>query len=191
MIQKALQVTSDALDQYLKNHFDLDESKVVINKLVNNDGSIPEKNQNNVILTLINIDKETSKPFYNPNRKLANGNYSATFPSERFSLDLLFTSNFDDYNESLKFLDAILHFFQATPSINSNTNSNLPKGLPKIDYDIEKVSFFEMHNLWSSMGAQYQPSAIYKTRLVTIGSDNVHGFNIGISQVTNSTKAKA
>ena len=117
---------------------------------------------------------------------MSNGNYSDSYPSERFNLDVMFCSNFDDYNESLKFLDAILLFFQSNPSIDQNTTSDLPPGLVKLDFDIEQISYFEMHNLWSSMGANYQPSAIYKTRLITIDAEDVNDFSPAITNISNT-----
>ncbi len=160
----------------------LDENVVLLNTIINPNGSIPQKNSNKLILSLINLDKETLRPFYNRNPQLNNGQYADVNPSEKYNLDILVTSNFDDYEETLKFLNATILFFQVNNCIDSSTYSNFPSELVKLEYEIEKISYREMHNLWSAMGAKYQPSVIYKLRLVTIQGNEVEGFTSSINQ---------
>ena len=47
--------TDEELDQYLRNKFGLDERKVVLNNLIDGNGSLPLINQNKVVISLINI----------------------------------------------------------------------------------------------------------------------------------------
>ena len=185
MIPNSLQFTKDVLQQYLKNKIGLDESKVVINKLVDNNGNVPQKNQNKVILSLINIQRETTKPFNIRNQKMDDGNFSRLAPIERYNLDLLVTSNFDDYDETLKFLNEAILFFQINPSIDSSTNSNIPKGIKKLEFELEKNTYHQIHSLWNAMGAKYQPSIIYKMRLITLNSQQIDGFDSSIQEISN------
>jgi Pvc16 N-terminal domain len=186
MIMSALQFTNDVLDQYLKNKFSLDDRKVILNNIIDSNGSIPLANQNKVVLSLINIEKETSKPFYQRNQKLVNGNFADVNPAERYNLDVLITSNFDDYAETLKFLNAAIQFFQTNVSLDSSGFSNIPKGINKLEFDIEKISYHQMHSLWTAMGAKYQPSVIYKMRLVTIQGNESAGFVKAIDHTANT-----
>ena len=186
MILSAIGFTKTILDQYLKNKFGLDDSNVVINKIVNSDGSLPGLNQNKVVLSLINIEKETLKPFNVQRRKLADGNYARTPMIDRFNLDLLLTSNFDNYEETLKFLDAGMLFFQGHPSIDSGNYATIPEGIKKLDYELDKISYHEMHSLWSAMGAKYTPSVIYKIRLVHINPDVINGFETAVQKIDNT-----
>jgi hypothetical protein len=39
--------------------------------------------------------------------------------------------------------------------------------------------------LWTSMGAKYTPSVIYKMRLLTIQTEDVITINTAISQISN------
>lgn len=185
MITQALQFTNSILDQYLRNRFGADESMVLLNNLIESNGSIPEANHNKVIISLINIEKETNRPFYVRNQKLSNGNYSDISTPERYNLDLLISSNFDNYSESLKFLDAVILFFQATPSPDSTFYSGMPAGNNKIEFEIEKISYHQMQNLWTAMGAKYQPSVIYKMRLVTVQAHETEGFTPAVTAITN------
>lgn len=185
MINKALQFTNDILDQFLRNRFGLTESKVILNNLIENSGAIPLVNQNKVVISLINIEKETSKPFYIRNKRLENGSYADVNPAERYNLDLLISGNFDDYNETLKFINAVILFFQINVAVDASSFSSIPAGLSKLEFEIEKIGYHQMHSLWTAMGAKYQPSVIYKLRLVTIQGNEAEGFTPMVSQSSN------
>ncbi|WP_445455538.1 DUF4255 domain-containing protein [Flavobacterium sp. HNIBRBA15423] len=183
---KSLQFTATVLDQYIKNKYQLDESKVILNNVIDSNGVIPTKNENKIVVSLINIEQETLQPFYIRNQKLPNGNYGDLNPSQRFNLDLLVTSNFDDYNESLKFLNAVIQFFQSYVVLDATNFSNIPTGLNKLEFEIEKLNYNQMHSLWTAMGAKYQPSIVYKTRLITIQSYDNESFTPAINQIENN-----
>jgi len=191
MINKALQFTNDVLDQFLKTRFGLEESKVLLNNLIDSNGSIPEINQNKVVISLINIEKETAKPFYNRNKQLANGSYATINQAERYNLDVLLSSNFNNYTETLKFLNAVILFFQVNNYLDSNISANIPLGLERLEFEIEKITYHQMQSLWTAMGAKYQPSVIYKIRLITIQGDEVNGFEPSITQTANYIEHEA
>lgn len=187
MIGKALQFVNDVLDQFLRNRFGLDESKVILNNLIESSGAVPQENQNKVVISLINVEKETAKAFYVRNQRLDNGSYADVNPSERYNLDLLLSSNFDNYRETLKFLNAVMVFFQANNCVDASSFANIPAGLEKLEFDIEKITYREMQNLWTAMGAKYQPSVIYKMRLLSIQGNEAAGYAPAITRTSNIT----
>jgi len=63
--------------------------------------------------------------------------------------------------------------------------SNIPTGLTKLEFEIEKITYHQMQSLWTAMGAKYQPSVIYKLRLVTIQGNETAGFIPAVSQISN------
>ena len=157
----------------------------MLNNLIEGNGSIPDINQNKIVISLINIEKETAKPFYNRNQQLGNGNFATINPAERYNLDVLISSNFDSYTETLKFLNAVILFFQINNTLDANTSANIPLGLEKLEFDIEKITYHQMQSLWTAMGAKYQPSVIYKMRLITIQGEEASGFTPDILQTSN------
>ncbi|MEP2935625.1 MAG: DUF4255 domain-containing protein [Gilvibacter sp.] len=186
MIDQVFDFIQKLLSQYLKNAFALDQEKIVINNIIDPDGAIPMENNNKIVLSLLNLEQETIQPFVQRNQKLADGNYVSKQPDLRFNIDILFTSNFDNYNESLKFLNAVLLFFQANPLISNTNYSNLPTGINKLEFDVEKLDYHQMHNLWSAMGAKYQPSVIYKLRLISMNAEQTLGFDPAIINTQNT-----
>lgn len=183
MVETALEFTADVLNQYLQTKYGLTDDVVQLNNVIQPDGNVPSENRNKIVISLLNIEQETNKQFYGRNQQLPDGSYANINPFERYNLDLLFSSNFDDYKETLKFLNATIAFFQANSSVSQANYANIPDGFKKIDYEIEQISYHQMHSLWSAMGAKYQPSIIYKIRLITIQTDQL----IAILPTVNST----
>jgi hypothetical protein len=186
MIHQSLQFTNKLLGQFLKNRFGLNEDKTVLNYLIEPSGTLPKENQNKVVLSLINIEKETNQPFYIRNQKLENGSYSNFNPTEKYNIDLLISSNFDDYNESLKFLDAIIVFFQINNYLDASSSSSLPNGLNRLEFEYEKISYHQMHSLWTAMAAKYQPSIIYKMKLIKVQAHETIEIIPAVKNTTNN-----
>ncbi len=189
MISKALQFTNDSLNQFLKNKFGLNDTIVVTNKIIDQNGSVPLENQNKVVISIVHIGQETVKSFYKRNQRTKEGAYVNKPLEERYNLYLLVSPNFEDYNETLKFLNASIQFFQINGSLDANSSTSIPKGIIHLEFEFEKGDgYLQMHNLWSALGAKYQPSVIYKMKLITITSDEIKGFDAGITTTSNSTK---
>lgn len=183
MILGTFQFIANLLQQHLKNKFGLDQNIVVCNSIIEVDGSIPQINQNKVILSLINIEREMSKTFISRNNRLKDGSYTMNEPAEHYSLDILLSSNFEDYNQSLKFLNEIILFFQIHANMIASTNSNLPEGITKLQFEFENNTYQELHAFWNTMGAKYKPSAIYKMKFITLNTSEKT-----IPNISNETK---
>ena len=192
MIEKALQFTKTALNQYVKNKFGVEDDIVLINKILDQSGTVPKENQNQIIISLIHVEQETTKQFYNRNHAMNDGNYAKKPLTHRYNLFTLITPNFDDYSEALKFLDASIQFFQNNALIDPSKNGAIPEELGKLEYEFQKgEKYMQMQNLWTALGAKYQPSVIYKLKLVTIASDEIEGFDAGIRQINNVANVKS
>ncbi|WP_417799588.1 DUF4255 domain-containing protein [Tenacibaculum sp.] len=189
MIFKSLQFTSNMLNQFLKNKFGLSDDVVVANNIIDQKGAVPIENQNKVVITLIHIGQETVKSFYSRNNQSKNGNYVHKPLEERYNLYILISPNFEDYNEVLKFLNASIQFFQIHTALDANTSSSIPKGISRLEFEFEKGDGYQqMHNLWSALGAKYQPSVIYKMKLISISSNEIKGFTSEITSTSNTSK---
>ena len=136
-----------------------------------------------MVITLINLDYETNKGYSGNRYRVRDNGFATRQPDTLFNVDLLFTASFDDYEEALKFLNATIAFFQATPTFNVKVTPSIPEGIKTLNFEIENTSFFETHNLWSAMGAKYQPSIIYKVRHVVVQSDQLQGTTPAIQEI--------
>ncbi|AXG69267.1 hypothetical protein KORDIASMS9_01487 [Kordia sp. SMS9] len=192
MIEKALQFTGKTLNQYVKMKFGLDDDVVVINPIIDQTGAVPKENQNKIIISLIHVEQETTKQFYNQNQRVSDGNYVRKSLSHRYNLYTLITPNFDNYIEALKFLDASIQFFQINEMVDATKSAEIPKEISKLEYEFQKgENYMQMQNLWTALGAKYQPSVIYKLRLVTIVADEAEGFDTAVQSINTNTDEKS
>ncbi len=172
MIDVSLDFVRKMLDQHLCNKYGLESNFVVLNNLVLPDGSVPQKNNNKIVITMVTLENETSKQYYadkNPGPdRLAQIN-----PAVWFNLDILISANFDEYSEALKFLTASIGFFQANTVMTRISYPTLPVGLTALKFEIENSSSGKMENIWMSLGAKYLPSIIYKIRQVYVQADQI------------------
>lgn len=187
MLEQAFNFTTSALNQFLSNRFGLDEHMAVSNAIVDATGNTPTDNQNKLVFSLINIEQETNKQFFNTVSRASNGAYVKGASSERYKLHVLLSAHFDDYRESLKFLNAGILFFQIH-SVLSPTEYAISNGnIDKLEFEMENISFNEIHSLWNALGAKYQPSAVFRMRMITINSEQLTAFVPAVHQI--ETKA--
>ena len=186
MLKNALTYVKDSLNQYFMNLFAVHEGKAVLANLVDQSGAIPLENQNKMVISLINLEQETAKAYHDQYTRVNDGSFKNANPAARFNLDILFTACFEDYEEGLKFLAATISFFQGFGSLNAANHADLPEGIHKLNFNIETLTYNETHSLWSAMGAKYQPSVIYKVRLISIQPEEIEGFDPSIQGISHN-----
>lgn len=182
MIDVAMEFLSVQLNNYLGRRYGESASFVVLDNLVEPDGSSPVKNKNKLVLTLINLEQETAKQFYGATRRNA-GRHESLNPPLHFNLDILLSANFDSYSEALRLLTDSIRFFQANILFNRVNCPLLPIGIHSLQIEVENSPYTKTHNLWSALGAKYIPSIIYKVRHVTVDADQVHSSAVDVEQV--------
>lgn len=182
MLDQALVFIEDTLNNYLMTQMKLTESVVVINPIVGTEGKSIAENENKLVISLINLENESNQPYNVRYSHVNNKQVANVQPDVRFNLDLLLAANFSVYEESLKFLSSAIGFFQLNPSLDEVRTPQIPKQVGRLDFHVESLNYFEMHNLWSSMGAKYQPSIVYKVRLVKFQGEEIVNVSNSIVQ---------
>ena len=97
---------------------------------------------------------------------------------------VLFYSLFNEklYEESLKFISAIIGFFQSKKVFTPNNTSGLDQQIDKILVEINNISFHEQSNILSALGAKYAPCVLYKMRMVGIEESGINYSTPKISE---------
>lgn len=189
MIDQALKFIADTVNRYLQNRFALESDTVILNNLVDADGSVPQQNQNKIVLTLINLEHETATQYYGGQTRIGTTVITCN-PPIHFNLDLLITASFSNYQEAVKFLTATITFFQTNSSLNPKKFPDIPNGITALNVEVENAPYRQSHNLWSALGAKYQPSIIYKIRHVTVQADAIQGTNPCIQDASSMVSPK-
>jgi len=166
MVYSVLNTVGDKLNFYLKNRFSLGEDKVILSNIVNQDGSIAITESDKVVITLVNIHEETVSSRLNSQDHLPR--------PVNLNLFILFSSYFIDknYPEALKFLSAVISFFQSNAVFNHSNTPDLDDRVEKLTFEIVNQDLQNQSHLWGSLGGKYLPSILYKVRMVTIQEGN-------------------
>ncbi len=140
MIDKVLSLILDELNVFLSARLAGSEPHAVLSALVEQDGTPPPQIENKLVLSLVNIERETA-----PN----------------LNIYLRVAANFGaNYIECLQFLSAALEFFQERPVFTA-------PGIDRLNVQMLNLTIQDLHSLWSISGSNYLPSVFYKVRMVT------------------------
>jgi hypothetical protein len=100
-------------------------------------------------------------------RATADGTRVKVEPEIRLNLYVLFVARFpDDYIRSLRNLSSVIRYFQSHRVFNAENSPELAEPLAQLNVELITPSFAEQNEIWGALRTAYQPSALYKVRLV-------------------------
>lgn len=177
MINAAIGHLAFQLNQQFKNTFKLIEDVVVVSNLIELDGSVVPSANNKLVLTLVNIEKDTL-PF-RPNAGTRGRDERLLQNSAPLfvNLYLMMSANFGagNYTEALKYISHAVVFFQQRPMFDQHNSPGLDERIERLVLDIVNLPIAELNNLWSLLGGRYLPSMYYKVRMMAIDAKALTG----------------
>jgi hypothetical protein len=179
MIEQTILLIRDELQSYINNH---DAS---VNVVVDNIGLMETPRgdtlTNNVVITLVNIEEESTLKNQPALRRPVNHTGIYQNPAVCLNLYILFTCNYtgNDYRLALKRLSYIIQFIQSKNSFSVSSSSSggavdlSEAGITSLKFTLElyTLTFEQINHMWGSLGGRQIPFAMYKLRLVAI-TDN-------------------
>jgi len=168
MIDKTLQFLVAELNDFLGHRFPRNEQHVILSAMCNPDGSVPQRIENKIVLSLVNLERESAAPSAGVAVR-AEGGYLRIGPALHLNLYVLVAASFgSNYAQALNLLSHALGYFQGKPSFTAQNSVALPREVEKLNLELVAMSLAEMNNLWAILGAKYMPSAIYKVRMLSV-----------------------
>ena len=191
MIAKALTFVSDFLNREVKMNFGIDEDRVVVSSLINPDGTVTENVENKIVISVINLEHETTMKSLG-NYVGSGADFGKVSPPVYLNLYLLISANYNsgNYLEALKMLSAVVGIFQSNTFFTKQDNPDMPDPLNKLTFEIFNLPINELSHIWSGIGAKYVPSIIYKVRMITLREDLVQKEVSGVSGLKGDSKAR-
>jgi hypothetical protein len=159
MIDKTLHFIVDELNTYLDARFPTAEKAVVLSSLTMPDGALPPNVDNKIVVSLVNLERETARPYIGAPKS---GAASAGL-NVYFVVSACFGNN---YSAALMLLSGALAFFETKPVFTSASSPALPLGLERLSVEQVNLDFQELHNLWGALGVKYLPSAVFKAHIL-------------------------
>jgi len=169
VIDKALSFLADSINSYYEYNLGSNYNETVkLSGIVEQDGSSAKDTDNSILLSLINIEEERVFKTQRPTVETVNGQSVLFNPDIKLNLFTLFTANFSNYKESLKFISHVVSFFQINNVFTPGSHPTLDDSIQKLIVDLYTISFEQQNNLWGALGAKYMPSVIYKLRMLVV-----------------------
>ncbi|BDD01340.1 hypothetical protein PEPS_36200 (plasmid) [Persicobacter psychrovividus] len=155
----------EAVEDYFRSHFTQQEPQVVLGNLVDQEGKPVVFDTDQLVITLANIEREQVN---GRSPRLSHGENKPY----HLKLLLLFSAvgMEGNYQESLKTISGLIHFFQANQSV-TGADLGLDSSIEKLTFEFHQEEMLGMSNLWGMHGGRYWPSALFKVRIVTFDQD--------------------
>ncbi len=118
-----------------------------------------------ISILLINVERENV--LHAPNlyqRTLPDGRVQKVQPEVRLNLYVLFVAHYQQYEDSLRNLSAIIQYFQNHRVITEHDSPELDETIEQLIIELHTLSFSEQNELWGSLRAHYHPSVLYKIK---------------------------
>ncbi len=174
MIHDVFKYLSERLNEHLKVIFDSPEDLVRVTSINQNLDESSDLSQNQIVMSLINIERETSMGIQVNRQFVDHKFYKKTNPPWHLNLVFILASVSNDkqYLQSLKLLSSALEYYQnqnvfILPLVHNNDVSL------RITVEPMNANYQEVSNIWSVLGGKYYPSLVGKIRMVTIDSDQI------------------
>lgn len=173
MIHAAVSHIASQLNQFLKRSFDLTEDMVVVSNIIEQDGTVAPDVSNKLVVFLVNVEKETAHA-RGTGMNFAES-WTASYPSLFLNLYVMVAANFSgsNYAEGLKYLSNAVSFFQRQPVFDHQQTPDLDRRIGKLVLDIENLNIQDLSGLWGALSGHYQPSVLYKARMVCFTTGDV------------------
>jgi hypothetical protein len=173
--------------------YGIDEDRVVVSSLINPDGSITENIENKVVISVINLEHETTVKSMNNYVNGNNNNYGKVSPPVYLNLYLLISANYDsgNYIEALKMLSTVIGIFQSNTYFTKQKNPTMISPIEKLTFEIFNLPINELSHIWSGIGAKYVPSIVYKVRMITINGELISKEVSGLSGMNHNSQLKS
>ena len=184
MIDTAINHIANNVNQQLMRSFGLNEDVVVVANLLEQDGSVATHVNNKIVLSLVNIEKETAAVVQHRAGGSSAMRSIVSNPPLHFNLYLMFASYFsgNNYQEGLKFISQTISFFQGQSVFDQQNSPDLDRNIDKLVMDIHNLSITDLSNLWGVLSGRYLPSVLYKLRMVTVDANAVRDVTPLISK---------
>lgn len=121
-----------------------------------------------VSLLLVRIEEETTLRLPDRYEVVSDkGTRQKVEPEIRMNLFILFVARFpDNYSLSLHHLSRLVRYFQNHRIFTHDNSPELDEAIPQLILELITPSFSEQNEIWGTLRTAYQPSALYKVRML-------------------------
>jgi Pvc16 N-terminal domain len=129
-----------------------------------------------VSILLANLEQEnTLRPPDLYMRAQPDGTTQRVQPEIRLNLYVLFVANYQQYEDALSNLSAVIQYFQNQRLFTHQNTPELSDNIEQLVIELITQSFSELNEVWGALRLPYQPSLLYKVKMVVYQGDVADG----------------
>lgn len=179
MIGQALDCIADDINAHLKRAHGDNVERAILSNIVDQEGNPPLDTENKVVLTLISLDEERN--IYDRSSPERVGALVArTSDPIYLNLHVVFAATHRHYRSGLEALSAVIAYLKAKQTFNHHNTPKLPEDVRQLSFNLEKLAYADLSNIWSYLGANYLPAATYTIRIVGLGARQIQSADPAI-----------
>ena len=126
-----------------------------------------------VSVIMINLEQENAlRPPDLYTRTLPDGTAQKVQPEIRLNLYVLFAAHYQQYDDSLRNLSAIIQYFQNHRVFSHHDAPTLSENIEQLVVELVTLSFSEQNEVWGSLRLPYHPSILYKVKMVVFHDED-------------------
>ncbi len=188
MIDVALGLIRDSLNEHFRNEFSISENKVVLSNILKTDGSAAQNVDGKIVFFLVSLDEEAAlKNSLNRSLGQANGSFAVKSPALHLNMQVLFCANFDSaiYSEGLSYLSSLIRFFQNNKRMAMDQSENPDAAKNRLVFELCKLDYAELSHLWSAIGSKLMPSVLYKVSMLVLEDSPIRKIIPAVKETDN------
>jgi hypothetical protein len=180
MIYESLTCLAEEMNIFFKSKLKISEDKVIVSAIVNQDGSIAIQGENKVLITLVNMTKEIGIKRESSISNTTNANKPICL-NLSILLSCYFTAG--NYAEALRFLSFVISFLQTRNVFDHSNTPRLDNAIEKLVFEMESYEADRLSNIWTTLGAKYMPSVLYKARMIVLDATQVREYRPAVTGI--------
>ena len=181
MIDTAIKFINSQLKEYLAQ---LGNTEDVV---AGNLATLKKENANAIIVSLINIEEETTLR-NQKNFKKINNQLVRKSPPIYLNLFVMVAFSLEDYDNCLLRMSQTIQFFQKKKVFEAEAYPILlSNDIKEMIFKLFTIDLEQLNDLWGILGGNYHPSVIYKVRLIEIEAKEPEGLEIPITNIKVDT----
>ncbi len=99
-------------------------------------------------------------------RTLPDGTIQKVQPEIRLNMYVLFVAHYQQYEDSLRNLSAIIQYFQGHRLFTHQDAPQLSEQIEQLVVELVTLSLSEQNEIWGALRAPYRPSVLYRIKMV-------------------------
>ncbi len=126
-----------------------------------------------VSILLINMQEDSTlraPDLYS--RVFPNGVRQQVQPDIKMNLYVLFVARFKQYEDALRYLSLIVHYFQSHRVLTHQNAPDLSDDIEQLILELNTLSFAEQNEVWNALRTTYHPSVLYKVKMVVFRDED-------------------